>query len=172
MTQYTVPGLTTDEATKAVEILDNRLVSLIDLSLTLKHVHWNVVGREFIAVHLMLDDQVEAVRGMVDVVAERIATLGGSPAGTPGALVERRPWKDYELGRAPVHDHLVALEEVFTGIIRSHREAEQELNAIDSVSANIVVDQLDTLEKFQWFLRAHLEDARGQIDREGRAGRS
>ena len=32
-------------------------------------------------------------------VAERIATLGGSPVGTPGALVAARSWEDYSIGR-------------------------------------------------------------------------
>jgi starvation-inducible DNA-binding protein len=43
----------------------------------------------------MRDPQVDAVRVMVDDVAERIATLGGSPVGTPGALVKQRSWDDY-----------------------------------------------------------------------------
>ena len=49
--------------------------------------HWNVVGPHFIGVHEMIDPQVEAVREMTDEIAERIATLGCSPVGTPGALV-------------------------------------------------------------------------------------
>jgi starvation-inducible DNA-binding protein len=57
-------------------------------------VHWNVVGPDFIAIHLMLDPQVDAVRGLVDSTAERIATLGGSPSGTPGALVSQRSFDD------------------------------------------------------------------------------
>jgi starvation-inducible DNA-binding protein len=49
-----------------------------------------VVGPHFVGVHTMLDPQVDAVRLMVDDIAERIATLGGSPVGTPGALVAQR----------------------------------------------------------------------------------
>ncbi len=58
----------------------------------------------------MLDPQVERVRTMVDDVAERIATLGGSPKGTPGALVEERSWDDYAVGRADAIAHLGALD--------------------------------------------------------------
>lgn len=57
--------------------------ALNDLALTLKHIHWNVVGPHFIAVHTMLDPQVVAVREMADETAERIATLGVAPLGTP-----------------------------------------------------------------------------------------
>src|SRR5271170_5892664 len=90
MGTYTVPGMKNDAAERVIKLLQERLNSLNDLALTLKHVHWNVTGPNFIAVHTMLDPQVEAVRAMVDETAERIATLGGSPCGTPGALVAQR----------------------------------------------------------------------------------
>jgi starvation-inducible DNA-binding protein len=41
---FTVPGLKAEEGEKVAELLQSRLTALIDLSLTLKHVHWNVVG--------------------------------------------------------------------------------------------------------------------------------
>ena len=78
--KFTIPGLSTEDA-NAVHVLQDRLNALIDLALTLKHIHWNVVGPHFIAVHEMLDPQVDAVREMVDDTAERIATLGGAPDG-------------------------------------------------------------------------------------------
>src|ERR1700744_1340585 len=105
-----VPGMKPGNAEQVNKVLQGRLNSLNDLALTLKHVHWNVVGPHFIAVHTMLDPQVEAVRAMVDDVAERIATLGGSPCGTPGALVAARDWDDYSLGRADALEHLAALD--------------------------------------------------------------
>ena len=61
--KYTVPGLDRDKAEQVATQLQGRLNALIDLQLTLKHIHWNVVGPNFIGVHEMLDPQVEAVRG-------------------------------------------------------------------------------------------------------------
>lgn len=81
--KYTVPGLEPAQGQQVAERLQERLNALIDLQLTLKHVHWNVVGPNFIGVHEMLDPQVDAAREMMDDVAERIATLGGVPQGTP-----------------------------------------------------------------------------------------
>src|ERR1700759_5153974 len=113
----------TDTAESIIGQLQGRLNALNDLALTLKHVHWNVVGPDFIAVHTMLDPQVDAVRVMVDDLAERIATLGGSPVGTPGALVAQRSWDDYSIGRADTGAHLAALDIVYDGVIQAHREA-------------------------------------------------
>ncbi len=139
------------------------MVALIDLGLTLKHIHWNVVGPNFIGVHEMLDPQVDAVREMVDQVAERIATLGGVPQGTPASVVERRNWEDYSLGRALVTEHLGALDVVYSGVNEDHRNAIGALAEVDPVSEDMITGHLADLEQFQWFVRAHLESAFGQL---------
>ena len=82
---------------EVAEILQKALSRYNDLHLTLKHVHWNVVGPNFIGVHEMIDPQVELVRGYADEVAERIAALGTSPKGTPGAIIKDRTWDDYSV---------------------------------------------------------------------------
>ena len=157
------PGL--DDASQAQlhEILQDRLGSLIDLQLTLKHVHWNVVGANFIAVHEMLDPQVAAVRIMSDALAERLATLGGSPVGTPGFVVSERSWDDYAIGRAPTVKHLSALDEVYSGVIGDHRAAMERCGELDRVTEDLFIAQTAELELFQWFVRAHLQDAEGNV---------
>jgi len=160
---FTVPGVNESEAGEVTTILQDRLTALTDLSLTLKHIHWNVVGPHFIAVHLMLDSQVEAVRLMADETAERIATLGGTPVGTPGALVAARTWDDYDIGRDDAIAHLGALDVVYTGLIASHRQAIAATEESDPVSQDMLITQAAQLEKFQWFVRAHLESADGTL---------
>lgn len=156
MSKYTIPGVSQPE--EVSNRLNERLSSLIDLMLTLKHVHWNVAGKGFISVHKMLDPQVDSVRGMVDETAERIATLGGVPEGTPGAVVKNRSWDDYPLGKAGVLEHLEELEKVYTGVIQDHRKAQEELSETDPVSEDMIIGQLSQLELYHWFVSAHLED--------------
>ncbi len=160
---YTVPGMTEAEGGEVIERLRLRLHALNDLALTLKHVHWNVVGPHFIAVHEMLDPQVDSVRAMVDATAERIATLGGSPAGTPGALTAERTWEDYSVGRADAIAHLGALDGVYSGIIEDHRAAVAATDGVDPVTQDLLIEHLRSLELFQWFVRAHLESAGGTL---------
>ena len=76
--QYTAPGLTLDEGKEISEVLQARLHDLNELHLSLKHAHWNVTGPDFIAVHEMIDPQVDTVRNFVDDIAERMATLGAT----------------------------------------------------------------------------------------------
>jgi starvation-inducible DNA-binding protein len=167
MVSYTVPGMKIEDGEKVVALLQVRLNALNDLALTLKHIHWNVVGPNFIAVHTMLDPQVDAVRVMVDDIAERIAALGGSPAGTPGALVAQRDWDDYSIGRAGTQEHLGALDVVYAGIIDAHRGAIDTTEELDLVSQDMLIGQAHQLEEFHWFVRAHLESPGGSLSTGG-----
>ncbi|MGE0843146.1 Dps family protein [Pseudonocardia sp.] len=163
---YTVPGLDAESAGNVITLLQGRLNALNDLALTLKHVHWNVTGPHFIAVHTMLDPQVDGVRAMVDDVAERIATLGGSPVGTPGELVEQRSWDDYSIGRADAIAHLGALDLVYTGVIGDHRSAIDATDKLDLVTQDMMIAQAGELVLYPWFVRAHLESTEGRLSPE------
>lgn len=164
---YTVPGMTDKEGAQVAELLQKQLSRYNDLHLTLKHVHWNVVGPNFIGVHEMIDPQVELVRGYADEVAERIATLGGSPKGTPGAIISDRSWDDYSLERDTVQAHLAALDLVYDGVISDTRKAIEETEEPDPVTNDMLIGHTAELEKFQWFVRAHLENAGGQLKHAG-----
>ncbi len=167
MTQFTVPGLSEEQGAQIAELLQKQLSTYNDLHLTLKHVHWNVVGPNFIGVHEMIDPQVKLVRGYADEVAERIATLGASPQGTPGAIIKDRSWDDYSVGRDTVQAHLAALDLVYNGVVGDTRKAIAETEELDPVSQDILIGHAAELEKFQWFVRAHLENAGGQLTHEG-----
>ncbi|OIJ68091.1 Dps family protein [Streptomyces mangrovisoli] len=160
---FTVPGLERAAAGRLIDLLRLRLHALNDLHLTLKHVHWNVVGPHFIAVHQMVDPQVDRVRDMADDVAERIAALGGVAQGTPGSLVKERTWDDYSIGRADAIAHLGALDIVYTGVIGDVRAAIKTAGEIDPATEDLLIEQLRDLEQFQWFVRAHLENSGGSL---------
>ena len=69
MTQFTIPGLTVKQSERPTELLQRQLSTYNDLHLTLKHIHWNMLGPNFIRVHEMIDPQAEAVRQFADDVA-------------------------------------------------------------------------------------------------------
>jgi starvation-inducible DNA-binding protein len=135
---FTVPGMNTKDAGKVSDLLQRRLVSLIDLQLTLKHIHWNVVGPTFIGVHEMLDPQVD--------------------------------WDDYSLGRATVLEHLGALDQAYTGVVAEHRAAIDTVEDLDKVTQDMLIGQSEHLERYHWFVRAHLENAGGHLSTEGSTG--
>jgi len=167
MPGFTVPGMSDKAGREVAELLQKQLSTYNDLHLTLKHVHWNVVGPNFIGVHEMIDPQVELVRGYADEAAERIAALGVSPQGTPGAILKDRTWDDYSVGRDTVLAHLAALDLVYTGVNEDTRKAIDRLEDLDPVSQDMLIGHAGELEKFQWFVRAHLESAGGELSNDG-----
>ena len=167
MTAFTIPGLTDKQGAEVAKLLQMQLSTYNDLHLTLTHVHWNVVGPNFIGVHEMIDPQVELVRGYADEAAERIAALGQSPKGTPGAILSDRTWDDYSVGRDNVQAHLAALDLVYNGVVEDTRKAIDRLEKLDLVSQDMLIEHAAQLEKFQWFVRAHLESAGGTLVHDG-----
>ena len=162
--QYAPANMTTDTAEEVASVLQGRLSTLIDLSLTLKHIHWNVVGMGFVAVHELMDQQTNSVRTMVDDLAERIATLGGVAAGLAGQVSDMRDADDdYELGRAEVMAHLGALDKVYERVTAGHRSAIEEVSELDPVTEDLLIGQAGELEMAHWFVRAHISNVGGEL---------
>lgn len=159
MSEYTVPGLNTTDSKKLITELQARLSDYNDLHLILKHAHWNVVGPNFIAVHEMIDPQVDLVRGYADEVAERVSTLGGEPVGTPAGQATDRTPLVYEQNKAGTQAHLEALDKVYVDVIEKVRASLKVAGEIDPISEDIFIAHAAELEKFQWFVRAHLDQA-------------
>lgn len=161
---YAPAHMSTETAEEVGSILQDRLSTLIDLSLILKHIHWNVVGMGFISVHEMMDQQTDAVRLMVDALAERISTLGGVAAGLAGQVTDMRDAEsDYELGRAEVMAHLGALDKVYTEVTAGHRDAIDKVASLDPISEDLLVGQAGELEMAHWFVRAHISNMDGVL---------
>src|SRR3979411_3015788 len=64
-----------------IDLCNARLADAIDLQTQTKQAHWNVKGPNFIALHELFDKISDEVREFVDLMAERITTLGGTPEG-------------------------------------------------------------------------------------------
>lgn len=165
---YAPSGLDTGQAEKIAAILQERLASLLDLSLILKHIHWNVIGSGFVAIHELMDSQTDDVRVMIDAIAERISTLGGIAGGLASQVVEMRSVDDeYALGRAPVMAHLGALDKVYQRIGNGHREAIEQVSSLDAITEDLLISQTAHLEMNHWFIRAHLSDTDGRLITDG-----
>jgi starvation-inducible DNA-binding protein len=162
-----VPTLSSQVGVELAATLQTRLVCLIDLALTLKHIHWNVVGPHFMSVHNMLDAQHAGVQVMADELAERVATLGGVPCGLPGRVVSERTWNDYGLERADAIAHLGALDFVYQGVIEDQRAAIETTLGLDVVSEDLLIRHSGALERYHWLVRSHLADWAGGMANAG-----
>jgi starvation-inducible DNA-binding protein len=139
--------------------LQATLLDLVDLTLVGKQLHWCVVGPNFRAVHLHLDELVAAWQELADAVAERAVAIGTWPDGQAGAVAARSLARPLVPGG--IEDEIVVRE-------LAHRIAEvselartrmDRLGDLDTASQDVLVDVVRTLEQQQWMVRAQLPQA-------------
>ena len=153
-----VPGMNAADSVAVARILETRLMDTLDLQLVLKHVHWNVVGPNFIAVHEMLDQHVDAVHELGDDLAERISAVGAVPNGNAGAIAAGRSTSDYVMGREDALVHLAALDAAYARVIVDHRQAIRLVADLDPVTEDLLVEHTRKLEALQWLIRSFLRN--------------
>ena len=56
---------------------------------------------------------------------------------------------------------------VYTGLIEDNRKAIAAVGEIDPITEDMLIGQTAELEKFQWFVRAYLENSGGRLANEG-----
>src|SRR2546422_2089473 len=94
---------------QVIEILANRLADCTDLEAQAKQAHWNVKGPSFIALHELFDKVYDNVQEYADLIAERIAQLGGVAEGTVRAVAKRSRLPEYPAAIASGKEHVDAL---------------------------------------------------------------
>jgi starvation-inducible DNA-binding protein len=144
--------------TKAVELLNARLVDAIDLQTQIKHAHWNVKGPNFIALHELFDNINGVVLEYVDELAERAVQLGGVAQGTVRVVAQRSTLSEYAAGAVDGRSHVEALSSVLAAFGTSARHAIDTANELgDLDTADLFTEISRGIDKWLWFVEAHLQ---------------
>jgi starvation-inducible DNA-binding protein len=152
-------NLKSNVKTASIELLNARVADCIDLALLTKQAHWNLKGREFIAVHEMLDGFRTQVDDYVDTMAERVVQLGGTALGTVQTTTKTTTLPPYPIDIHTVPDHLKALIERYGQTANSIREAiDQSAESGDATTADVFTEVSRGLDKSLWFLEAHVQE--------------
>jgi len=123
-----------------------------------KQAHWNVKGPNFIALHELFDKISDEVREFVDLMAERITTLGGTAEGTLQAVGPRTTLAPYSLAITSGPQHLEALSSALAAFGSSIRQAIDESAGFgDADTADLFTEVSRETDKQLWFLEAHLQ---------------
>lgn len=141
--------------------LVNKILSdtMILYSLYKKH-HWLVRGPTFYQLHLLLDKHAEEQLKLVDLLAERVQTLGGVAVGDPRHVAEITSVPRPPDGVEPVPEMLSRLLEAHQIVIEGIRDAIErtERNADWGTNDLLMGDVLRTNELQVWFVGEHLVD--------------
>lgn len=141
-----------------VELLNARLADAIDLQTQMKQAHWNVKGPTFFQLHELFDKINEDVEEYVDELAERAVQLGGTVSGTARAVAERSQLSEYPRDIAAGRDHVVAVSTALATFGKlARRGIDQATELRDADTADIFTEISRGVDKWLWFVEAHLQ---------------
>jgi starvation-inducible DNA-binding protein len=146
---------------KLVELLNARLADAIDLQTQCKQAHWNVKGPSFIALHELFDKVNEDVEEYVDDIAERVVQLGGRAEGTARTVGKRSTLAEYAVKSDAGREHVEALSSALASFGKLVRHAiDQSAELKDADSADLFTEVSRGVDKWLWFVEAHLHAER------------
>lgn len=141
---------------KLAKILQDRLSDAIDLQQQCKQAHWNVRGPSFIALHELFDKIAGEVEEHADLLAERIAQLGGAPDGTVRTAAKGTSLKEYPRDISAGSDHVEALSAALADFgARARADIDRTGKLGDADSADILTEISRASDKALWFVEAH-----------------
>ena len=138
--------------------LSNILADSYSLMLMLHNYHWNVRGKNFRQIHLLTEEQYEDMFEAVDVLAERIRSLGHLAPGSFKEFSELSDLKEPN-STATENEMLADLLAAHEHISKHSRKVIQLADKVnDEATADLLTGRIDTHEKYAWMLRSMLEE--------------
>lgn len=137
--------------------LSHLLADSYTLYLKTHNFHWNVSGPMFRTLHLMFEEQYTELALAVDVIAERIRSLGFPAPGTYKQFVDLSSIKE-DQGVPEAKDMIRLLLEGQEAVVRTARSLYHVADkADDEATADLLTQRIQTHEKTAWMLRSLLE---------------
>lgn len=136
------------------KILNHALADSYLLMVKAHNYHWNVVGPQFRALHLMFEEQYQDLFGAVDDIAERIRALGFKAPGGVKAFQSLSDIADGDenLAAPAMVEDLIAGHEA---VVRTHKKGIEVSEAAgDDMTADMLTARATAHEKHAWMLRS------------------
>ena len=150
--------LSQDARQKLVTLLNSRLADASDLKSQAKQAHWNVKGMSFIALHELFDDVATAVEAHIDLIAERVTTLGGTAMGTVRLAAENSGLSEYPHEITDGAAHVDALSTALADFGKAIRKGIDEASDLgDQDTADLFTEISREIDKQLWFVEAHIQ---------------
>jgi starvation-inducible DNA-binding protein len=137
--------------------LSRVLADTYTLYLKTHNFHWNVTGKMFQTLHLMFETQYNELWTAVDLIAERIRSLGFPAPGTYKKFVELASIKEDE-GVPKAEDMVKRLVAGHEAVAKTARDVFQVAEAAnDQPTCDLLTQRMQVHEKTAWMLRSLLE---------------
>jgi starvation-inducible DNA-binding protein len=151
-------GISQDDRAEITDGLSHLLADTYTLYLKTHNYHWNVTGPMFQTLHLMFETQYNELALAVDLIAERIRSLGEPAPGTyrQFAALTTIEEDDGQPAAEEMIRRLVKGQEAVARTARSVFPAVEK--AHDEATADLLTQRLQVHEKTAWMLRSLLAE--------------
>ena len=153
-------GLDESVRAKSAELVNEILADTTILYALYKKHHWNVAGPTFYQLHLLFDKHAEEQAELVDLLAERVQSLGGIAVGDPRHAAELTTIERAPDGAEDVPAQITRLLRAHKTIIGKVREGIETTEESKDWGTNdlLMGDVLRRHELQVWFIAEHLVD--------------
>ena len=150
-------GITPEDRKAITDGLSRLLADSYTLYLKTHNFHWNVTGPMFNTLHLMFMTQYTEMWTAVDLLAERIRSLGAAAPGSYAQFGRLTSIQEAD-GVPAAMDMVRQLVEGHEAVIRTARSIFPVVGeAGDEATADLLTQRLQLHEKTAWMLRSLLE---------------
>jgi starvation-inducible DNA-binding protein len=140
-----------------IQLLNQTLACPVDLRSQVKQACWNVKGKDFSPLHALFATMATELEVYTDLVAERIAALGGVALGTARTAALQSKLPEYPDAIAEGTAHVLTLAGRFTHYAAAVRGGiALAADVEDAGSAAVYTDLSRGVDKRLWVLDAHL----------------
>jgi starvation-inducible DNA-binding protein len=155
---------------ESAQLLNRILADTTVLYALYKKHHWNVAGPTFYQLHLLFDKHAEEQLELVDLIAERVQTLGAISVGDPRHAAELTSIERPPNGSEDVPAMLSRLLDAHETIIEAVRDGIEKTEKNGDWGSNDILmsDVLRRNELQVWFLSEHLVEVPLVDERNGR----
>lgn len=149
-------GLKADATKKTVDALQKLLADYQVFYANLRGFHWHVKGKQFFTLHVHLEKMYNDAAETVDVIAERILSLGSVPENKFAAYLQTATLKEVS-GVTSGQEIVTQMLDAMKVLIEQERKIiELADEAGDEGTSDIVTGFLKDQEKLTWMMCAYL----------------
>jgi starvation-inducible DNA-binding protein len=140
-----------------ITLLNQTLSCTVDLRSQVKHAAWNVKGTAFIPLRALFNAIARELEAHTDLIAERIAVLGGTVQGTVRTAATKSTLTEYPGAITESGAHVQVLAERVAHYARVLRaDITHAADVEDADTANVYTDLSRGIDKQLSLLEAHL----------------
>ncbi len=150
-------GINEKDRAEIAEGLGKLLADTYSLYLKTHNFHWNVTGPMFQTLHLLFETQYNELALAVDLVAERIRSLGFPAPATYSEFTRLSSIKE-TAGVPKAEEMIRLLVEGQEAVVRTARSIFPTVEKVsDQATADLLTQRMQVHEKTAWMLRSLLE---------------